>query len=294
MRVEVAAVALVALFALGAASGPDASAQPISPSAATDSAIEDTGDAIQPQPPRRTPPRPRPLELPKVSLDDRLRISVLAGVRFGATRWNYDSAFSTSGRSIAGFEGARWTQTAALTATVGLTLPGVLRRITVGTSLGVGGPALYERAPIPDDAAVPFDRDAFFRAFTPTEQSEPAWNAGLPNALEVSPYVMHDILVFHEDGENIRVRLGYQHTRLDFSRTGMFDTRDGTRTVAMQFDARFRNEARLARVAVNLTDSRGRGGYEVELGIAAGTKRTFIFFMNFGGFVRVGKLVPRE
>jgi hypothetical protein len=231
---------------------------------------------------------PAPVKPSKEPKTRGLQLALLLGIDVVAwTGYSYDTRVSLQdGRRFqylgkAGAPGVMFSFGGAVT------LPGALRRITLGASINGGGLNSSRRPVIPAGVSTPFSQVNLQNRIFNKYLYSPGWSPAL------SFYVDHDLGFLHES----RIRAGYQYWRQTGTYTGAFETSDKDRSLA-GYDVRLETRSHLIRISVNdlgaFQDpdsntstshrSRRKTGMIRQWGVAIGTHRTVVIFAGIGPF----------
>jgi hypothetical protein len=169
-----------------------------------------------------------------------------------------------------------------------LTLPGALRRITVGAGISAGGVNWRGRSVIPAGLMTPFSQQNLQSNIQ--NRASSGWHP------TISPHIEHDVGFLGSS----RLKAGYQYWKQTGSDAGLFRPCD-TRCAAADYDVRLKLSSHLVRISVNdyldLDDSdndpnrpqrsRRKSGMLRQLGVMIGTNRTVIIFAGIGPFFEI-------
>jgi hypothetical protein len=210
----------------------------------------------------------------------------------GWAGYSYDTRVSLAGGQQLRYRGRAGAPGVTVSGGGAVTLPGALRRITVGVNINAGGLGSRKRPVIPAGVSTPFSQVNLRNQIRNRYLYTPGWNSAL------SLYIEHDLGFLHES----RVRAGYQYWRQTGSYTGTFDPADRSRSLA-DYDVRLESRSHLIRVSVNdfvsLEDpdsntstphrSRRKSGMIRQLGVSIGTHRTIVVFAGIGLFWEIAR-----
>jgi hypothetical protein len=164
-----------------------------------------------------------------------------------------------------------------------VTLPGALRRLTVGLNLGAGGLESVSRPVVPGDTPTPFLKQNLQEALQAQHSVGQGWRPYF------SPYVEHAV---RSSSEN-RLSVGYQYSRQTGSYNGTFVPSSGNPFTA-SYDIQLRYTSHLFRFSFNnylyIDDSpnnppqrsKRKSGLVRQMGTLAGTHKTIIVFFGIG------------
>jgi hypothetical protein len=167
-----------------------------------------------------------------------------------------------------------------------LTLPGALRRITVGASMSSGGVNWRGRSVIPAGLMPPFSRQNLRDQQT---RASGGWQS------VISPYIEHDVGFIR----GTKLKAGYQYWKQMGSAAGFFRPCDDCEEAG--YDVRLKFSSHLARISVNQglypEDSDTgpnkprrpirKSGLIRQFGVMMGTNRTIIIFVGVGPFLEI-------
>jgi hypothetical protein len=232
---------------------------------------------------------PPPLKPSRESSAQGARVSLLVGLNlFAWGGYTYDTRVTLAGAEQFEYTGKKGFLGGALFLDPALTLPGALRRITLGVSINSGGVGWRERSVIPAGLMTPFSQ----RNLVADIQSKAlgGWHSA------ISPHIEHDVVFLGGS----RVRAGYQYWRQIGSDAGAFRQCDNNCAMA-SYNVRLNLTSHLARISLNdyidLDDSdndpnrpdrrKRKAGMIRQLGVMIGTNRTVIIFVGIGAFLEV-------
>ncbi len=259
---------------------------------AMNSAQEPGPDAKEPtsvaekSPPSDTK-NPSPVKPSREARARGFELSLVVGLRvLASASYVYDTRVSLPGADPLRYSGRQRSPGLALFAGGALTLPGPLRRITVGGDINAGGPDSKDRPVIPAGVTTPFSKQKLYSDIRARYSNRLGWNAAL------SPFIEHDVGFFH----GARVRAGYQYWAQLGSHTGSFAPEDGSATA--NYNVRLNLRSHLVRVSVNdyvgLEDdtetshrSKRRSGMIQQWGVLIGTHQTIMVFAAIGPFWQI-------
>jgi hypothetical protein len=233
------------------------------------------------------PQNPPPVKPSKEARSQGLELSLFIGLGVMASAsYAYDTRVSLPGTDQLRYSGRQRSPGAALFAGGALTLPGPLRRITVGGGINAGGPNSKDRPVIPAGVPTPFSKQNLYSDIQARYSNRLGWNAAL------SPFIEHAVGFFH----GTRVRAGYQHWAQLGSHTGSFAPTDGS--AAANYNVRLNLRSHLVRVSMNdyvaLEDdtetsqrSKRRSGMIQQWGVLIGTHQTIMVFAAIGPFWQI-------
>jgi hypothetical protein len=233
--------------------------------------------------------RPRPVEPPRRPRDQSIRLALVGGLNILAWgKYSYATRVSTPGGQQLDYAGTQGSLGVTLFAGGAVTLPGGLRRLTVGANINLGGLAALGRPVIPDRVSTPFSKQALQDEIQRKYWNRVAWHPSL------SAYIEHDLGIF----DRARWRIGYQFWRQSGSFEGSFSPIPGSPAHA-EYDVRLRHSSHLVRVSlnsyINLDDedtyavsgrSTGKSGLVRQVVVLAGTHQTVMVCVGIGPFWR--------
>ena len=151
----------------------------------------------------------RPLELPR-SGDRDFRLGVLIGFFPYFGRYQFETELTLPDKRDVELRGTERSFAFVLGGAVALTFPGALRRLTVGGGVGLGGPTIYSRAPLPDSVSLPFAPDLLLQTLREAHKDANGSVPHFPSALHLFPFIEHDLKAWTPEGLAVRLRGGYQ------------------------------------------------------------------------------------
>ena len=235
--------------------------------------------------------KPRPVKPPREPRSHELELSFLVGLGVvPMAKYAYDTRVALQGAEELRYTGSQRAPGVAIFVGSAVTLPGRLRRITVGATINAGGFDSANRPVIPSGVSSPFLKDRLAADIRDRYSRRLAWRAAF------SPFVEHNIGFFQEN----RVRVGYQYWNQLGSYTGSFAA-TGTGYPA-EYNVRLNLRSHLVRVSVNdyidLQDedepsrrARRRSGIIQQWGFMVGSHQTIMLFGSMGPF---WQLVPHS
>lgn len=245
-------------------------------------------DQSGPAPDRKQPPPLRPSREPN---ERGLRVALLIGMNFfPRAGYAYDTRISLPDGERLQYRGREGSPGVTLFGAAAATLPGPLRRITLGAGINAGGLYSRQRRVIPAGAATTFSKENLQSNIREAYANNPAWNTGF------SPYIEHNFGTFRGS----RVRIGYQYWEQSGSYTGSFAPTSSSRGLA-GYDVRLTLRSHLARILangyLNLEDSdtdpntpqrsQRKSGLIRQWGVLIGTHGTLVVFAAIGPFLDV-------
>jgi hypothetical protein len=271
-------------LSLGAASAASLSESPES----------ETEEATLDQPgPASDQKHPVPVKPPRKPSARGLQVALLVGIDVrGWAGYSYDTRVSLPDGQQLRYRGTAGAPGVTLSGGGAVTLPGALRRITVGVNIGAGGLNSSTRPVIPAGVSTPFSQVNLQNQIRNKYSYAPGWTSGF------SLYIDHDLGFLHES----KVRAGYQYWRQMGSYKGTFEPTDRSRAPA-DYDVRLESRSHLIRISVNdyvsLEDpdgntstphrSRRKAGMIRQWGVSIGTHRTIVVFAGIGPFWEIGR-----
>jgi hypothetical protein len=228
------------------------------------------------------PKNPRPA---KPSRETRARgpeLSLVIGLGvLPSASYAYDTRVSIPGVGQLRYSGRQRSPALGLFAGGALTLPGPLRRITVGAGVNGDGPDSRYGAVIPAGVSTPFSKQSLYSDIQTRYLFRPSWGAAF------SPFLEHDIGFFHGS----RVRAGYQYWDQLGEYTGSFASDDRRSTIS--YNVKLNLRSHLFRISMNdyvaLQDDTGssqhskrRSGMIQQWGITIGAHQTVMIFAAIG------------
>ena len=233
-----------------------------------------------------------PVKPPREARARGFRIALLVGIDVSAlARYAYDTRVSLHGGDQLQYRGWQRSPGVALFAGGAATLPGALRRITLGAGINAGGLDSKDRSVIPAGVSTPFSKKSLQADIQRRYVNRLGWHSAF------SPYIEHD-LGFFLGG---RVRAGYQHWEQIGSHIGSFAPIDGSRESA-DYNIRLNFRSHLVRVSVNeyfaldLDDdtntshrSKRKSGMIQQWGVLIGTHQTIMVFAAIGPFWEIAR-----
>jgi hypothetical protein len=233
------------------------------------------------------PKNPPPVKPSREARSRGFELALLVGLDvLVSASYSYDTRVSLPGVDQLRYGGSQRSPGVALFAGGALTLPGPLRRITVGGGINAGGPDSKDRSVIPAGVPTPFSKQNLYSDIQARYSNRLGWNAAL------SPFIEHDVGFFH----GTRVRAGYQHWAQLGSHTGSFAPTDGS--AAANYNVRLNLRSHLVRVSMNdyvaLEDdtetsqrSKRRSGMIQQWGVLIGTHQTIMVFAAIGPYWQI-------
>jgi hypothetical protein len=242
-------------------------------------------DQSDPASDRKQPP---PVKPPREPGERGLRVALLIGINvFAWAGYAYETRISLPGEEQLQYRGTEGSPGATLFAGTAVTLPGALRRITLGAGINAGSLYAKQQRVIPTGAATPFSQENLQSDIRVKYANSPAWHSAF------SPYIEHNLGSFHGS----RVRAGYQYWEQSGSYIGSFAATSNSRASA-GYNVGLTFRSHLARISVNdhidLEDSdtdpntpqrsKRQSGMIRQWGVLIGTHRTLIIFGAIGLF----------
>lgn len=224
---------------------------------------------------------PRPVKPSREARTRGPEISLLIGVGvLPSASYAYDTRVSFPGVAQLRYSGRQRSLALGLFAGGGLTLPGPLRRMTVGAGINEGGPDLRYRV-IPAGVSTPFSKQSLYSDVQARYTLHSGWGAAF------SPFIEHDVGFFH----GIQVRAGYQYWDELGGYTGSFASTDGRSTT--NYNVRLNFRSHLFRISMNdfvasqddagtSQRSKRRSGLIQQWGITIGAHQTIVVFAAIG------------
>jgi hypothetical protein len=229
----------------------------------------------------------RPLNPPREPRSQGSELSLVVGLGVLPTaRYVYDTRVTPAGAHELRYSGSQRVPGVAVFVGSAFTLPGRLRRITVGGAINGGGLDSTGRPVIPSGATPPFSKEALSSAIEDRYSGRLAWRAAF------SSFVEHEIGFFKEN----RVRAGYQYWSQFGSYAGSFAASgSGDRA---DYNVHLNMRSHLLRISVNeyldLQEesepshrARRRGGIIRQWGFMVGTHQTIMVFAAMGPFWQI-------
>jgi hypothetical protein len=215
------------------------------------------------------------------------QLSLLVGLEVTASAsYAYDTSVGLPGVDWLRYNGRQRSPGLALFAGGQLTLPGSLRRITIGADINAGGPDTKDRLVIPAGVSTPFSKSSLYSDIQARYSYRSVWKGA------ICPFIEHDIGLFHGN----RVRAGYQRWDQVGSQSGYFPL-TGHSALA-NYDVRLNLRSHLLRVSVNNylalkddTENSHRykrlSGVIQQWGGMIGTHQTIVIFAAIGPFWQI-------
>ena len=231
------------------------------------------------------PKNPRPVKPSREARTRGSELSLLIGLSVMPTAgYAYDTRVSLPGVTPLRYSGRQRSLGLGLFAGGAFTLPGSLRRITLGASVNPGGPVLRYRV-IPDGVSTPFSKQSLYSDIQARYTFRPGWRAAF------SPFVEHDVGFFHGS----RVKAGYQYWDQVGAYTGSFVSTDGKSTI--NYNVRLNLRSHFFCISMNdyvvsqddtgpPQRSKRQSGMIQQWGITIGTRQTIVVFAALGCFWR--------
>ena len=218
--------------------------------------------------------QPSEVKPPREPENQRIRLGLTIGIDvLPWVDYSYRTTVLANGREYQ-YTGKGGAPGIALSASAAVTLPGKLRRLTVGGVIQGGGLYTVNQAVAPADASVPFSTQNLQQAIRAQHPFGEGWHTS------VSPYIEHDIATM---GDN-KLRLGYQYLTQTGSYDGLFyQSKLGGVTAA--YDVQLQYQSHLVRFSwTNYVGSAGghKTGLLRQMGICAGTNKTILIFFAIG------------
>jgi hypothetical protein len=168
------------------------------------------------------------------------QLLLLVGLSVAASAsYAYDTSVGLPGVDQLRYNGRQRSPGLALFAGGQLTLPGSLRRITIGADINAGGPDTKDRLVIPAGVSTPFPKSSLYYDIQTRYSYRSVWKGA------ICPFIEHDIAFFHGN----RVRAGYQRWDQVGSQTGSFPLTGGN--ALANYDVRLNLRSHLVRLSVN-------------------------------------------
>jgi hypothetical protein len=231
-------------------------------------------------------PRPRKVTPPRGPPEHGVRVALVGGANILTwAEYSYDTHVSMPEGQQLHYAGTQSSPGVTVFAGGAVTLPGALRRVTVGGNLNVGGLDSLRRPVIPGGISTPFFKKNLDAAIQNKYSSKTSWRPSL------SPYIEHELGVV--SGE--RFRAGYQYWRQLGSYEGSFPPTEGSQLSAA-YNVRFKYSSHLFRFSVNNYlnsddedsdaphSSKRKSGLIRQVGVLAGTHHSIIAFVGIGPF----------
>lgn len=226
---------------------------------------------------------PKQVNPPRQPSDTHPRLAIALGVTvLPWTHYNYQTTITLSSGRPLQYSGTGSAPGITVFASPALTLPGPLRRISLGTNLAAGGLYSLSDAVIPPGASAPFSIENLQQTIKAQHSFGQGWHAF------VSPYIEHDIVSIRDN----KLRLGYQFLTQSGEYSGSFPPNPvGLATAS--YDVQLRYRVHLIRFSWSnhlYADDYGRGGQPAEhrtgllrqMGVCAGTHGTVQIFFAIG------------
>ena len=227
------------------------------------------------------------VRLPRRPVDQRLRLTGLMGFSTSYARYDYSTSVTMADGQVVKYAGWRRASGVSTAATMELRLPQALRRITIGSEIGVGCLSVFDkRSAVPDGVSPPFSRVNLDQAIAASMQSDsgvkPAAN------LLLSPYIEHDLGVLDKDLS--RLRVGYEYrTQLPSNVKGTFDS--GVGGSLATYAVTYKQAMHMVRVVADILhgDKDTGVGTTIQVGVRLGQDGSFTAFVNMGVFRNLGR-----
>jgi hypothetical protein len=229
------------------------------------------------------PKNPRPVKPSREARTRGSELSLLIGFSvMPSASYAYDTRVSLPGVTPLRYSGRRRSLALGPFAGGAFTLPGSLRRITLGAGVNPGGPDLRYRV-IPDGASTPFSKQSLYSDIQIRYSFRPGWGAAF------SPFIEHDIGFFHGS----RVRAGYQYWDQVGAYTGSFVSADGRSMI--NYNVRLNLRSHFFCISMNdyvasqddtgtPQRSKRQSGLIQRWGITIGAHQTIVVFAAIGHF----------
>jgi hypothetical protein len=233
------------------------------------------------------PKEPPPVKPSREGRKRGSELSLLVGLEATAVAsYAYDTRVRMPGADQLRYKGTQRSRGLALFAGGEFTLPGFLRRITIGAGINAAGPNTKDRPVIPSSVSTPFPKASLYSDIQTRYLFRSSWRTAL------SPFIEHDIGFFHGD----RVRAGYQRWGQAGLQTGSFPLAAGS--ALANYDVLLNLRTNLVRVSVNhhvASDdgsndshrSKERPGMIQQWGCMIGTHQTVVIFVAIGPFLQI-------
>jgi hypothetical protein len=238
------------------------------------------GQTIPASSPDRKPEEVKP---PRPPVDTHPHLALTLGVTIlPYMNYSYRTTATLAGGRPMQYSGQGFAPGVTAFAGLALTLPGPLRRLTLGTNFFAGGLYTLGNAVIPAATVTPFSTQNLQQSIKLQHSFGEGWHAFL------SPYIEHDILTIRDN----QLRLGYQFSSQTGEYSGMFSPSVVALPTA-SYEVRLRYETNLIRFSWSndlFADEYGRGassnerrtGLLRQMGVAAGTHKTVEIFFAIG------------
>ena len=233
------------------------------------------------------PKEPPPVKPSREGRKRGSELSLLVGLEATAVAsYAYDTRVRMPGADQLRYKGTQRSRGLALFAGGEFTLPGFLRRITIGADINAGGPDTKDRLVIPAGVSTPFPKSSLYYDIQNRYSYRSVWKGA------ICPFIEHDIAFFHGN----RVRAGYQRWDQVGSQTGSFPLTGGS--ALANYDVRLNLRSHLVRVSVNNyltlkddTENSHRykrlSGMIQQWGGMIGTHQTIVIFAAIGPFWQI-------
>ena len=228
--------------------------------------------------------KPREVKPPRQPADQRLRLALTFGITvLPYTNYTYQTTVLLNGaRAALQYSGNGAAPGINAFAGPALTLPGPLRRLTLGTNFFAGGLYTLGNAVVPAGTETPFATQSLQQTIKVQHSFGEGWHAFL------TPYIEHDLATIR----NNKLRLGYQYS----TQTGEYSGSFAPNVVGFAtatYDVRMKYETNLIRFSWSnylFGDDYGHGsssnerrtGLLRQMGICAGTHKTIEIFFSIG------------
>jgi hypothetical protein len=236
-------------------------------------------------------PKPRPVRPPREPSSHGSELSFVLGLGvLPMARYAYDTRVTLAGAHELRYSGGQRAPGVAIFVGSTFTLPGRLRRISVGGAISAGGLDSTSRPVIPSGGTPPFSTEALSSAIQDRYSGRLAWRAAF------SPFVEHEIGFL----KGSRVRAGYQYWSQFGSYAGSFAASGAANRA--DYNVHLNLQSHLLRISVNdyidlegesdpSQRARRRGGIIRQWGFMAGSNGTIMVFGAIGPFWQI---VPRS
>lgn len=225
----------------------------------------------------------REVKPPRTPSNQGFRVAIMAGINILAwSDYRYSTSVNLSQAEQFNYLGGRGAPGVTVFGGAAVSLPGALRRLTVGAHFDAGGLYSLSRSVIPDGAATPFSAQNLQSAIQLQHTFGQGWNPGF------AAYVEHDIGTLFDS----RLRAGYQYWRQSGSYTGTFPP--NFNSFPAGYNVELNDSSQMIRVSLNndlfakdiygnpQRRARRKTGLVRQAGIAVGTHKTIMVFFGIG------------
>ncbi len=230
--------------------------------------------------------QPREVKPPRKPSEQGFRLALLLGISILPwADYSYQTTVILPNGQQLQYAGGQGSPGITVFAGPAVTLPGALRRLTVGVNLGAGGFDSVNRSVVPGDIPTPFLKQNLQDALKDQHSLGQGWHPYF------SPYVEHTVRSFSGN----RLSVGYQYARQTGSYSGTFFP-SSVSPITASYEIQLRYTSHLFRFSFNnylyIDDSdrnnnasqrsSRKTGLIRQMGLLAGTNKTIVVFFGIG------------